>query len=53
VSGLGGLLASLGAGMVWDRDGSSATFLTSAGVAAVALAMLALLEEERPSRPAR
>jgi MFS family permease len=53
VSGLGGLLASLGAGMVWDRDGSSATFLTSAGVAAVALAMLALLEDERPSRPAR
>jgi MFS family permease len=49
VSGLGGLLASLGAGFVWDRDGSSATFLTSAGVAAVALAMLSLLEEERAS----
>jgi MFS family permease len=47
VSGVGGLLASVGAGMVWDRDGSSATFLTSAGVAAVALAMLSLLEVER------
>jgi MFS family permease len=47
VSGVGGLLASVGAGMVWDRNGSSATFLTSAGVAAVALAMLSLLEEER------
>src|SRR3954468_23084204 len=47
VSGIGGLLASLGAGWLWDRQGASATFLTSALVAAVALAMLALLEEER------
>lgn len=46
VSGVGGLLASLGAGWLWDREGPSATFLTSAGVAAVALAMLSLLEEE-------
>jgi MFS family permease len=48
VSGAAGLLASLGAGLLWDRDGSSATFLTSAAVAAAALAMLALLPEERP-----
>jgi MFS family permease len=52
VTGIGGLLASLGAGMLWDRDGPSATFFTSAAVAAVALAMLSLLEDERP-RPAR
>jgi MFS family permease len=44
VSGVGGLLASLGAGMMWDRDGSSATFLASAGLATLALAMLILLD---------
>ena len=43
VSGIGGLFASLGAGLMWDREGASATFVTSALVAAVALAMLALL----------
>ena len=47
VSGIASLLASLGAGMLWDREGSSATFATSAGVAAMALAMLSLLPEER------
>ena len=47
VSGVGGLLASLGAGWLWDRQGASATFITSALVAAVALAMLNLLPEER------
>jgi MFS family permease len=52
VTGIATLLASLGAGWLWDRDGSSATFLTSAGVAAAALAMLSLLPEER-RRPAR
>jgi MFS family permease len=52
VSGIGALLASLGAGWLWDREGASATFLTSAGVAAVALAMLSLLNDER-SQPAR
>ncbi len=46
VSGIGALLASLGAGWLWDREGASATFLTSAAVAAVALAMLSLLEGE-------
>ena len=47
VSGIGGLLASLGAGWLWDRQGASATFLTSAGIAAIALAMLSLLDERR------
>ena len=48
VSGIAGLLASLGAGLLWDRVGSAATFATSAGVAAMALAMLSLLPEEVP-----
>ena len=47
VSGVGGLLASLGAGWLWDREGPSATFVTSAMIAAVALAMLSLLDEGR------
>ena len=47
VSGFAGLLASLGAGLMWDRDGSSATFLASAGLATVAFAMLSLLPEDR------
>jgi predicted MFS family arabinose efflux permease len=50
VSGIAALLASLGAGWLWDREGSSATFLTSAAVAAAALAMLSLLPEERRAR---
>jgi MFS family permease len=49
VTGIGSLLASLGAGWLWDREGASATFITSAAVAAVALAMLSLLESERSS----
>jgi len=49
VTGIAGLLASLGAGLLWDREGSSATFATSAGVAAMALAMLSLLPEDRSS----
>ena len=44
VSGIATLLASLGAGMMWDKDGSSATFLASAGLATIALAMLSLLD---------
>jgi MFS family permease len=47
ITGIAGLLASLGAGWLWDRQGSSATFLTSAAIAAAALAMLSLLREER------
>jgi MFS family permease len=42
-SGIATLLASLAAGLIWDRDGASATFLTGAGIAAVAGAMLILL----------
>jgi MFS family permease len=51
VSGIGALLASLGAGWLWDRQGASATFLTSAMIAGVALAMLSLLSGD--ARPAR
>ena len=50
VSGIAGLFASLGAGMLWDREGSAATFATSAGVAAMALAMLSLLPDSPESR---
>ena len=46
VTGIASLLASLAAGLLWDREGSSATFIASAVVAAVALAMLSLLGEE-------
>jgi MFS family permease len=48
VTGIGSLLASLAAGIIWDRDGAAATFIASAGVAAVAIAMLALLHDEGP-----
>jgi MFS family permease len=51
VTGIGALLASLGAGWLWDRQGSSATFLTSAMIAAVAFAMLMLLAEDERSSP--
>jgi MFS family permease len=46
VTGVASLLASLGAGWLWDREGSGAVFVTSAGVAAIAWAMLSLLEDE-------
>ena len=46
VTGFASLLASLGAGWLWDREGPSATFFTSALVAGVALAMVSLLEDE-------
>jgi MFS family permease len=49
VSGIGALLASLGAGWLWDREGASATFLTSAGIAAVAVALLSLLGDDERS----
>ena len=52
VTGIGALFASLGAGWLWDTRGASATFLTSAVVAAVALAMLSLLEP-KPARRKR
>jgi MFS family permease len=50
VTGIGALLANLGAGWLWDRQGASATFITSALVAAVALAMLTLLTEHESAR---
>ena len=46
-SGIATLLASLGAGLLWDRHGADATFYAGAAVAAVALAMLSLLPEEK------
>jgi MFS family permease len=52
VTGIATLLASLAAGLIWDRDGSRATFLMGAGAAAVALAMLSLLQQPRRD-PAR
>ena len=42
-SGIAALLASLGAGLLWDRSGPAATFTASAAVAAVAGMMLILL----------
>lgn len=43
ISGIAALLASLAAGLFWDRDGSAMTFIASAGAAALAGAMLWLL----------
>jgi hypothetical protein len=40
VSGIASLLASLGAGILWDRGGPAMTFTTAAGAAALAGAML-------------
>ncbi|MEO5772511.1 MAG: MFS transporter [Sphingomicrobium sp.] len=47
VTGLGNLLGSLGAGWMWDRDGSSAAFYASAGAAVLALVMLSLLDDSK------
>ncbi len=47
-TGIATLLASLAAGLLWDRHGADATFLAGAAVAAVALAMLTLLPETGP-----
>ncbi len=46
VTGIASLLASLGAGWLWDREGASAVFATGAGIAALAWIMLTLLPEE-------
>jgi len=45
-SGVSALLASLGAGLLWDRGGPANTFTAAAGVAAVAGAMLWLLPDK-------
>ena len=50
VSGVGMLIGSVAAGLLWDREGPQAAFLAGAGVAAAAAAMLALLPDER-ARP--
>lgn len=47
VTGIATLLASLAAGLLWDREGSQATFLAGAAAAAVAMAMLSLLPGEK------
>ena len=44
-SGIAALLASLGAGLLWDRGGPAETFTAAAAVAAVAGAMLVLLPD--------
>ena len=49
VSGIATLLASLGAGLIWDRDGAAMTFTAAAGVAALAGAMLWLLPRSATS----
>ena len=50
VTGIATLLASLAAGLIWDREGPAAVFIAGAGVAALAAAMLSLLPDE--PRPA-
>jgi MFS family permease len=52
VSGVAVLLASLAAGLIWDREGPAATFIASAAVATVALAMLRLLPDDPPAQAA-
>lgn len=42
-SGIAALLASVGAGLLWDRGGAGATFTAGAAIAAVAGTMLILL----------
>lgn len=42
-TGIGALLASLGAGLLWDRSGPATAFAAAAAVAVVAAAMLSLL----------
>jgi MFS family permease len=48
VSGVASLLASLGAGLIWDRDGAAATFIAGAVLAAIAGAMALLLPSVDP-----
>ena len=47
VSGIGTLVGSVGAGLLWDRHGAEAAFFAGAGAAGVAIAMLNLLPDER------
>ena len=45
-TGIATLLASVGAGLLWDRYGAGTTFIAAAGAAALSLAMLSLLPRE-------
>jgi MFS family permease len=47
VTGIATLLASVGAGLLWDRQGASAIFIASSAIAAVAAAMLMLIPANR------
>ncbi|MBA2636346.1 MAG: MFS transporter [Sphingomonas sp.] len=49
VTGIATLLASVGAGLLWDRQGASAIFIASSAIAAVAAAMLMLIPANRPT----
>jgi MFS family permease len=49
VTGIGTLLASLGAGLLWDREGSAMVFAASAGVAGLSAAMLWLMPRPAPA----
>ncbi len=51
VSGIAALLASLGAGLIWDRDGPGATFTAGAVLAGIAGAMLMLLPPPAADQP--
>lgn len=50
-SGVAALLASLGAGLLWDHGGPAATFTAAAGVAALAGAMLWLCPARASAAP--
>ena len=52
VNGVAALLASLGAGLLWDRGGPAATFTAAAALAALAGAMLVLLPSAGSSETA-
>ncbi len=49
VSGIAALLASLGAGLLWDRGGPAATFTSAAALAAIAGVMLFVLPSDASS----
>ena len=49
VTGIATLLASVGAGLLWDSYGAAATFIASSILAAIAAAALVLLSRPRPA----
>ena len=49
-SGVATLLASVGAGLLWDRGGPTETFMVAAGIGALAAAMLWLMPAEAKLR---